>query len=214
MAGSGEIAPAAQVYSQPLAITTTTTVKARLLHSGEWSALNEALYAPAGLQAHVYFSEIMYNPLDDEQAEFLELHNGGALPADLSRAWLTGVDYRFPQGTILPPGGYLVLVHEFGNFRDRYPEAEIAGVYAGRLSDKGEHITLVAADGTLLDALAYDDDNGWPLSADGVGDSLVRVEEAQAAGQPEDSPAAWRASAHRYGSPGAADGVRVPVNSD
>ncbi|MEZ4716793.1 MAG: hypothetical protein R2851_12000 [Caldilineaceae bacterium] len=37
----------------------------------------------------------MYNPLDGEQYEFVELTNLGQLPADLSGAFFNGIDFHF-----------------------------------------------------------------------------------------------------------------------
>jgi hypothetical protein len=41
---SGELSPCAVAYSDPIALTQSTPVKARLLNNGQWSALNEAAY--------------------------------------------------------------------------------------------------------------------------------------------------------------------------
>jgi hypothetical protein len=57
-------------------------------------------------------------------------------------------------------------------------------------------------DGELLISVTYDDDNGWPLSPDGRGDSLVLHNPA---GDPDD-PKNWRASLELYGSPGRVEG--------
>ncbi len=45
--------------------------------------------------------------------------------------------------------------------------------------------------------MRYDDRNGWPLSADGSGDSIVLDAYAADPQQPD----AWRASVDMYGSP-------------
>ncbi len=52
----------------------------------------------------------------------------------------------------------------------------------------------------MLFSVTYDDRNGWPLVADGAGDSIVLIPDA------EDRRRSWRASARMYGSPGEADG--------
>ena len=53
----------------------------------------------------------------------------------------------------------------------------------------------------MIVTVAYDDENGWPLSADGWGDSLVL---ATPDGDPND-PRNWRASTKINGSPGEID---------
>ena len=50
-----------------------------------------------GQRSDVRITEIMYHPVGDEEAEFLELANLGELTADLTGAYLEGVDYRFPD---------------------------------------------------------------------------------------------------------------------
>jgi hypothetical protein len=197
---SGDIAPSAQPYSGPLVLTTTTTIKARRLAGGVWSALAEARFARSGQKAQLVISEIMYHPYLDEEMEFLELHNRGDLALDLSGARFTGIDFRFDDGAQIGPGGYVVLVRDLKKFRRRYGDIPVHGVYGGKLSDKGETLALTARDGRVLVQVTYDDDRGWPLSADGAGDAL-----ALAAGCTDlTQRACWRASTTLYGSPGAA----------
>ena len=199
----GEPAPNALVYETPVIITTTGTIKARLLVDGVWSALNAATFAESNEAAQVIMSEIMYNPIDDEKMEFLELTNVGNTAADLSGAYFVGIDFRFGDGATLLPGEHWVLIRSLRNFRDRYPEAPIYGQYRGQLSDKGETVTLYHPDGEVWVQVTYDDNYGWPLSADGAGDALIVVD-------PDgdmNSPHNWRASVTLYGTPGA-DEVR------
>ena len=67
----------------------------------------------------------------------------------------------------------------------------------------GETITLVNANGDLIQRLTYSDDGPWPSRADGAGSSL------EWRGQPGDAnlPSAWRASDRFGGTPGAANQV-------
>jgi hypothetical protein len=93
----------------------------------------------------------------------------------------------------------VVLVRDPAFFARRYPDVPVAGVYRGKLSNKGETITIKDIDGNIVASVAYDDEDGWPLSPDGRGDSLVLVNPT---GDPND-PLNWRASINIYGSPGA-----------
>lgn len=197
LAGTGEPAPDAQVYREPLQIT-TGRVAARTWLDGEWSPLNEAQFAQPGQYARLVISEIMYNPYGGQEIEFLELKNIGTTAADLSGAYFEGIEYLFADGTTLAPGGHLVLARDFKRFRRRYPEADVHGVYEGKLSDKGEMLTLYARNGDLLAQVTYDDEEGWPLSADGAGDSLVFVESCGDQAQ----VACWQVSTTLYGTPG------------
>jgi hypothetical protein len=75
----------------------------------------------------------------------------------------------------------------------------VAGVYQGQLSNKGETLRLQDAQGQDIIWLDYEDENGWPVSADGRGDSLVLVDVEQ----DPNNPANWQASINLNGSPGA-----------
>jgi hypothetical protein len=174
-------------------------VLARTWAGGAWSPLQDMTFTQRGAQPHILITEIMYNPYVDEDMEFLELQNRGSGAADLSGATFAGIDYRFPEGFTVAPGGYVVLLRDLSHFRRRYPDVEIYGVYGGKLSDKGETLTLYAADGSILTEVSYDDERGWPLSADGAGDSLVLVEGCADPSARE----CWRASTTLYGTPGA-----------
>lgn len=197
-APGGAPAAGALRYAGPLRLDTSARLLARTWVDGAWSPLQEATFTKRGEQPQVLITEIMYNPYGDEQMEFLELKNVGNGPADLSGAYFTGIDYRFPDGARLAPGRHFVLLRDLSRFRRRYPDVEIDGVYRGKLSDKGETLTLYAADGTVITQVSYDDERGWPLSADGAGDSLVLVE---GCADPT-TRACWRASKTLYGTPG------------
>jgi hypothetical protein len=198
LAGGGEPAPTAQLYSAPLVITTTSVLKARLLVDGVWSALNEASFTESSEAPHLVISEIMYNPYLDQEMEFLEIANLGNTAADLSGAYFEGIDFRFGEEAKLKAGQRWVLIRDLRNFRRRYPEVEIYGQYGGKLSDKGETLSLYHANGELWLQLSYDDNYGWPLSANGAGDSLVLVNPTGDMSSPHN----WRASETLYGTPG------------
>jgi hypothetical protein len=59
----------------------------------------------------------------------------------------------------------------------------------------------------MVISVAYDDENGWPVSADGQGDSLVLIDLMT---DPYD-PKNWRASVQVNGSPGADDYILRPL---
>ena len=199
-ATGGEVAPTARQYTEPIVLSTATTVKARSLRDGEWSALNEAQFARGDQRQQLAITEIMYHPLDGDRYEFVELKNVGDLPVDLSGAYFQGIEFRFPLYRSLAPGEFVVLASDFKRFRERYPEPDIHGVYQGKLSDRGEALTLHSAAGDVLASVTYNDGGAWPLSPDGTGDSLVLIDPRHPS-----SPGSWRASARIHGSPGADD---------
>jgi hypothetical protein len=144
-------------------------------------------------------TEIMYHPLDGDDYEFIELKNSGDQPIELAGASFEGVNFVFPyDAPLLLPDELLVLVRNEMAFAERYPNVFVSGIYDGHLSNQGEEIILRDYNGQVISSVAYDDENNWPMTPDGWGDSLVLVD-PQA--DPND-PRAWRASSRLYGLPG------------
>jgi hypothetical protein len=201
--GTGAVSPDAILYTGPLLLTTTTHLKTRLFVEEAagpiWSALNEATFNLVEQDYKLRLTEIMYNPAGQADGEFIELKNAGQWEIDLSGLIFEGIDYSFPvHSARLAPGQLIVLARNPEAFAQRYPDTPIFGTYDGQLSNKGEIVRLKDHQGQVILSVAYDDESGWPLSADGRGDSLVFV---NSNGDPND-PKNWRASANRYGSPG------------
>ena len=143
----------------------------------------------------------MYHPVGGDAYEFIELTNVGGIDIDLASAYFEGIDLRFDRFVKLPAGQSIVISPDFAAYRERYPTAPLRAIYAGSLSNGGETVTLYAADGTVLASVAYDDEAGWPLTADGEGDSLELL-------RPDadpNRPSSWRASLDIFGTPGTAD---------
>jgi hypothetical protein len=181
-----------------LVLDTTTRVKARVLSDGVWSALREADFVQVGEPTGLRITELMYNPPGGAAYEFVELSNVSGLDIDLASAYFEGIDLRFDRQARIPAGERLVVAPDFAAYRERYPEAPIHAIYAGALANGGETIVLRDAWGHVLASVSYDDENGWPLSADGLGDSLV-FQQWQA---DPNNPLSWQASSNINGSPG------------
>jgi hypothetical protein len=207
LAVTGAVMPGAMAYEAPLVLTNTTYIKARTWNGNvpdeqTWSARHEATFNVVEQDYQLRLTEIMYNPVGGDDYEFVELQNLGHQELDLANVSLEeGIRFTFPPNAPpLAPGGMAVLVSNPASFAERYPDVEIRGAYEGHLSNKGEKIILSNAEGQVLVEVEYDDDNGWPLSADGRGDSLILIDET---GTPND-PKSWRASPNLNGSPGTA----------
>jgi hypothetical protein len=199
---TGAIASTAHTYNVPLVLTSTTHIKARTLADGDWSALNEATFIVEQSDSRLQITEMMYNPVGGDDYEFIELKNTGNSELDLANISFEGIAFTFPpHADPLAPGQLVVLARNPVAFAERYPNITIAGTYGGQLSNKGEKISLTDSSGQSIVSVEYNDDNGWPVSADGRGDSLVMVNPA---GDPND-PKNWRASAQVNGSPGVDD---------
>jgi hypothetical protein len=197
---AGTVAADARAYDAPIPLHATVTIKARVLAGGTWSALNEATFTVAELGLPLAITEINYNPPGGEAYEFLELQNLGGRALDLGGFSFEGIEFVFPWGTVLPPGGLVVLANNANPaaFAARYPGVPVFGYYRGNLSNGGERISLYDRNGTLVLAVQYDDEDGWPLAADGAGATL----ELRDLRGDFSAPASWRASARPYGTPG------------
>lgn len=201
-AASGAVAETAIRYDGPLVLTGTTRINARVFDGQQWSARAESAFRGVDQPQALQFSEIMYHPPEGGDYEFLELKNNGSAEIDLANATFDGIRYTFPPDTPpLLPDEIIVLVRNAAAFAEKYPGASYAGVYEGQLSNQGETITLYDSNGNVIQAAEYSDNSGWPVTADGHGDSLVLVDPA---GDPK-APRSYRASTNLDGSPGADD---------
>jgi hypothetical protein len=116
------------------------------------------------------------NPGDsyaERDEEWLELHNRGDVPVDLTGWTLDGgVGYGFPDGTMIHPGGYLVIAKDAPALAAKHPGATILGDYSGRLDNGGDLILVEDPDGNAVDEVRYYDSGRWHKAADGGGSSL------------------------------------------
>ena len=185
-----------------LPISTLTRVKARIYdpNIGAWSALVEfdAVAAPRDLSA-LHITEMMYHPADGG-AEYIEFWNSGETALDLSGVYFDGITFVFPQGSTLEAGSYLVLAGSEADFLANYPATPLGGVYAGRLDNAGESISIYGPNAALILQIIYLDAAPWPEAPDGLGYSLEWTDQELS---PSD-PAAWIASPAIGGSPGRA----------
>ncbi len=197
-AASGLPSPSARIYTEPLGLTTSTVVKSRVLDGATWSALSVAPFQRADQKIDVRITELMYNPPGGDNFEFVEISNVGQVDCDLSLAYFEGIDFLFPRHTTLAAGETKVLIRDYTTYRSRYATTRFDGFYTGKLSNQGETITLRDSSGQILASVSYDDENGWPWSADGRGDSLTLHNLTLSA----NNPRSWSASDTLYGSPG------------
>ena len=200
---AGSISASAKKYdsAKGVILNDGTHVKARTMTAGKWSALTEASFMVGGGDVPVRITEIMYNPQGGDAFEYIELQNVGDTEEDLSGFSFEGITFRFAENS--PPlaaGAYLLLVNDANvqAFRARYPGVRVSGLYEGRLSNKGERLALVDRNGETVLSVDYDDGGAWPSEPDGDGYSLVL---SNPEGDP-DSPANWRASLAKGGTPG------------
>lgn len=157
----------------------------------------------------VVFNEVMYHPSQTNEAafEWIELRNQMAVDMDIS-GWTisNGVDYRFPENTMIAGGGYLVVASSPVDFTATTGVTNVVGPFTGRLSNSGETLELRNNNQRLMDKLDYGMDGAWPCAPDGAGPSLAKIDEDG----PASDPANWRASRQMGGSPGT---LNTPVGT-
>ncbi|MGC3960802.1 MAG: lamin tail domain-containing protein [Verrucomicrobiota bacterium] len=176
--------------------------------------INSAMYAgaPSLAQQFLRITELMYNPAplngatnDAQEFEFIELRNiSPTTTLNLQGVRFTnGITFAFTNSTLLGPQQSLILTRNPTAFAQRYGNGfTVAGPFTGYLDNGGERLTLI--DAVSEEILDFSYNNSWYPITDGLGFSLVVVNEA-AAPDAWDSKANWRASGTLHGSPGAAD---------
>ena len=166
------------------------------------------------LDGTVVFNEVMYNPVGaDESLEWIELRNQQGVDMDISNWSLAnGVDYTFPEGTVVPGSGQVVVAADPAALTAA-GFADALGPYSGRLSNNGELVELRNNNDRLVDSLDYNDNNPWPVAPDGSGVTLSKLNQDGASADPH----AWTNSRQIGGTPGQDNfpsGVRGVVLSD
>src|SRR5688572_29911086 len=161
------------------------------------------LLATVGLaraDSAVVFNEIMYHPLTNEaQLEWVELQNQMSVDIDMSHWSLDGgVDFRFPAGTIIRAGSYLVVASSPATIAAAAGITNVLGPLSNRLSNAGERLRLRNNDGRIIDEVTYGVEGDWPVAPDGAGPSLARLRANIRGAEPKN----WSASARNGGTPG------------
>ncbi|MFM7103471.1 MAG: lamin tail domain-containing protein [Verrucomicrobiota bacterium] len=204
-----------------------------------------AALAAASSAAGVVLNEIHYHPVErpaflsdgspaldlaEDVHEFVELHNPDPQPVSVDGWRLTGgVDFLFPSGTTLVPGGYLVVARHPDRLAAipgyRLGAHPVLGPWQGVLRNSGDTVRLEDAAGRLVDRVDYSPRSPWPIAADALGAavewtgldpataqyrgcSLERVSPSA----PSNDPANWEASPLPDGpSPGRPNATRQAV---
>ena len=141
-----------------------------------------ATESPAG---RVVINEIMYNP-PVPKASFIELFNTSTTSTfDLSNWRLGGADFTFNAGTLIAPGGFVVIAKDRATFAATYGSSlPLAGEFSGQLKNSGERLSLIqpaptAGEDIVIDEVTYSDALPWPPAADGTGPSLQLIDVSQ-----------------------------------
>ena len=135
------------------------------------------------IERQVLVNEIMYHPYHNLAAmqpenlgwEYIELFNPLAVSVDLSGWRITdGVEFTFP-GVNIGAGGYLVVAADVNAFTAKYPGvSNVVGGWVGRLSNSGEAIEVINAQGVRIDYVRYADEGDWSVRRQGPLDNNHR----------------------------------------
>lgn len=180
-------------------------------------------YEPMSLRDSVMvFNEVHYHPAgDDSSLEFVEFYNQFAPDVDISNWRLDGeVTFDFPEGTILPGGGYLVVAKDPAALASATGFSGALGPFDGTLSNGGGDLKLYnnnrsfrsSSSGSgsvgevlddlearrLMDEFEYEDAAPWPVGPDGSGTTLTKIDERTESA----NPYRWASSVTMNGSPG------------
>jgi len=136
---------------------------------------------PAG---QVVFNEIMYNP-PVPGAEFIELVNASSNTAfDLSGWQIPEVSYKFPPGSLINPGGFLVLAANRAAYSGAYgATVPLFDTFPGTLDPNGGLLTLLSATNSsaasVITRVRYSSSAPWPVVAAQTGTSLQLIDPHQ-----------------------------------
>ena len=166
----------------------------------------------------VVINEIMYHPPgpsqdDNNIDEYIELH---APDYDVSLRDVelrNAVNYTFPTNAFLPAGGFVVVVGfdpvsdlgQLALFRVKFgvpDEVDVFGPWRGNLNNAGESVELA-----WIERVLYDDAAPWPVSGDGDGNSLQRIDPRTLG----NDPANWQAAPPSAGQPNPSPEPQPPM---
>lgn len=169
-----------------------------------------AVFNQVALTDSLVINEINYNADGNFDCEdWVEFYNPHDYLLDIS-GWEFRDDddthvFEFPQNTVLPPNGYLVLSRDTAIFSSFFPDVQnVIGNMEFGLSSGGELIRLYDSTGLLIDTVHYDNNEPWPTEPDGGGPTLELKYWAYDNALPE----SWVASAE-HGTPGEMNGYIV-----
>ena len=199
VAYSGAVSPDAILYTSPLVLGHSVTLKCRALNGATWTALNEATFSVAELGVPLRFlrsciTRLAGTPTSLSRCRMSERYRW-TLVDSVSRAWTSSsAGVHSPAGRGLRCG----LLGEPRRLCRALSPSGLAGYFEGSLLNAGERLAMVDRNDNTVIAVFFDDEAGWPAGADGSGYSL---ESMNPRGDLQ-APANWRTSGTINGTPG------------
>ena len=188
---------------------------------GTPGAVNEG---PADCPASsIVITEVMYNPCSelgsDNDYEFVEVFNRADTAVSVEGMSFTeGFSYTFPVGATLAGGEYAIVARNPASWPDLTAAGkQVWGPFdSGSLSNGGENIQIIDANGIFVDYVDYDDNAAWTANsavlgtdADG-GCASLELSDPSIDNTGIDHAGLhihWYASCTRHGTPAAANDV-------
>jgi hypothetical protein len=155
------------------------------------------------LLAWLRITELMYDPINGNNFEFIELRNTSPDTAlQLEGVEFTGgISFTFPAMS-LAPGAYVIVVRNRPAFESVYGSSlNIAGTYTGKLANEGDKLVLQLPDPWLTAIQIFSYQGWWYSQADGGGGSL-EIRDSGVNAFEWNNRDAWQASGITGGSPG------------
>ncbi|MDG1854047.1 MAG: lamin tail domain-containing protein [Verrucomicrobiales bacterium] len=128
----------------------------------------------ASLEARLKITEgIEGKPYRSSNNQWIEIANKSNSPMNLG-GWDfgDGVEFKFPEQTILDPGEHACIAARQKDFIQAYPDARLLGTFDGNLSRSGERIVLRDSNKNPVDDIRYHDSGRWSSAPDGGGSTL------------------------------------------
>lgn len=147
----------------------------------------------------IVVSEIHYDPAPAQgnDAAFVELHNRGASPRDLSGAWFpTGMVCTFPTNTLLGAGQRMIVAANAARYAGL--SVQVLDWSGTSPPTAGAPLWLRDRNNLEIDYVPYRRGAPWPASPSNAGPSLVLIDPLS----DNEQPGNWTASDFNQGTPG------------
>jgi parallel beta-helix repeat protein len=156
-------------------------------------------YAPPAL----VINEIMHKDISkDSLLDWIELYNPAVAPVSISR-WIVSDEnsnktFRFPYGTAIDSGGYVIVCRDTSSFKKAYPS--VKGIIGNCSFGLGASDRIILSDsgGAEITSMRYKSETPWFVEADGKGPSLELIDP----GKVNHLAINWGASKNSGGTPG------------
>ncbi len=151
-----------------------------LLADGSWGYPTSATPGAANIatiSTDIVINEIFYHAPGASLEQWIELHNRSGSDVNVGGWKISGgAGYDFPENTMIPAGGFLVVSWNPAAFSALHLGVNSLGPLSGSLSGGGDTISLRDANGNVANQVTYSDGGRWSQWADGGGSSLELID--------------------------------------